>query len=161
MDFFRIKNIYRMFADPTVFEQSDGWDVAPGELASGRKIDVFTGRALSFEPPESAIEALGSLRWRQYLTLINWYPTWDPKNITSYHVVDYATLRRGLARFLCRQWNERHDGAERLVRVNLAMVISRVRYGLPKAPPQIVELLERAYGCEGATSMARSGAHAD
>ncbi|HSK02560.1 MAG TPA: hypothetical protein VK932_15010 [Kofleriaceae bacterium] len=160
MHFFRIENIYRMFADPRVFAQSDGWDVAPGELASGRKVDVFTGRALSFEPPASAIEALGSLRWRQYLTLIHWYPTWDPKNITSYHVVDYATLREGLVRFLCRRWNARHDGADRLVHVNLVMVIARARYARPKAPPQVVELLERAHRCEDAAPAARSAGHA-
>ncbi|HEU4404373.1 MAG TPA: hypothetical protein VFS43_03690 [Polyangiaceae bacterium] len=160
LNFFRIKNIYRMFSDPSVFEQSDGWDVAPGELANGRKVNAFNGRDLSFEPPKSAISSLGSLRWRQYLTLVNWYPTWDPKNITSYHVVDYATLRADLARYLCRRWNAEHHGDERLVSVNLAMVVAPVRYARPKPPARVVELLDPPHRCDAPAPGAGATAHA-
>ena len=148
MNFLKIKNIYRMFSDPNVFEQSDGWDVAPGVLADGRKINVFTGEALSFEQPKDLIQSIGGFRWRQYLTLMNWYPTWNPKNITSYHVVEYDTLRRDLMRFMCRRWNVRHTGGSQLVRMNLAMVVAPVRYAQPKLPYRVVELLEQDHACE-------------
>ncbi|WP_155893967.1 hypothetical protein [Cystobacter fuscus] len=148
LSFLKMKNIYRMFSDPRVFEQSDGWDVAPGVLASGREINVFTGDALSFEQPKDLIQSIGGFRWRQYLTLMNWYPTWNPKNITSYHVIEYAAMRRDLARYLCRQWNARHTGADMLVRMNLAMVIAPVRYAQPKPSYRVVELLEQAHPCE-------------
>jgi|GEM_PF-5925806 len=149
LNFLKMKNIYRMFSDPNVFEQSDGWDVAPGVLASGQRINVFTGEALSFEQPRELIPSVGGFRWRQYLTLMNWYPTWNPKNITSYHVIEYSELRMDLVRYLCRHWNARHTGANTLVSVNLAMVIAPVRYAQPKPPYRVVELLDQAHRCEG------------
>jgi hypothetical protein len=160
LDLFRLKNIFRMFADPSVFEQSDGWDVAPGELADGRRIDALTGRALTLEPPPSVSGSLGGLRWTQYLTMLNWYPSWSPRHITHYYVVDYQTLREGLARYLCRRWNGGHGGAERLVSVSLAMVIAEVRYMRPRAPARIVELLERPYRCEEPAPVAKAADHA-
>jgi len=161
LGFLRLKNIYRLFADPSVFEQSDGWDVAPGELADGRKIDVLSGAALSSDPPPSATEALDGLRWHQYLTLLNWYPSWNPKHITSYHVVEYARLRADLARYLCRWWNERHTGAERLASVNVGVVSAPVRYAQPKAAPRMTELLARAHRCAGPAPVAGVDDHAD
>jgi hypothetical protein len=149
LSFLKMKNIYRMFSDPNVFEQSDGWDVAPGVLANGRKINVFTGEALSFEQPKDLIQSVGGFRWRQYLTLMNWYPTWNPKNITSYHVIEYSKMREDLARYMCRSWNARHTGGEALVSMNLAMVIAPVRYAQPKPPYRVVELLEQVHLCEG------------
>ncbi|WP_224367333.1 hypothetical protein [Hyalangium versicolor] len=157
MNFLKIKNIYRMFSDPEVFEASDGWDVAPGELASGRKINVFTGEALSFERPGDLVASIRGFRWRQYLTLVNWYPTWNPKNITSYHAVESSKLREDFVRFLCHQWNSAHEGPDRLVRVNLDMVVSPVRYGQPRVPPKVVELLDKAYACEAGTPPASPG----
>jgi hypothetical protein len=157
MDFLKIKNIYRMFSDPEVFEASDGWDVAPGELASGRKINVFTGGPLSFERPGDLLTSIGGFRWRQYLTLVNWYPTWNPKNITSYHVVESSKLREDLLRFMCRRWNAQHKGPDRLVRVNLNMVVSPVRYGQSRVPPRTVELLDKAYSCEASEPPASPG----
>jgi hypothetical protein len=150
LNFLKMKNIYRMFSDPNVFEQSDGWDVAPGVLRSGRKINVFTGEELSFEQPKDLIQSVGGFRWRQYLTLMNWYPTWNPKNITSYHVIEYTTMRRDLARYLCRQWNASHTGEDVLVGMNLSMVVAPVRYAQPKPAIQVVDLLEPSFRCEDA-----------
>jgi CO/xanthine dehydrogenase FAD-binding subunit len=78
----------------------------------------------------------------------------------SYHVVEYATLRVDLMRYLCRRWNDQHGGAERLVRVNLAMVVARVRDAQPKQPAQVVELLDSAYLCEASTPVAGAADHA-
>jgi hypothetical protein len=148
LDLLKIENIFRMFSDPSVFEQNDGWDVAPGVLADGRQVNVLNGEPLSFERPPRLLPAIRGFRWRQYLTLMHWYPRWNPRSISSYASVDATRLRTLMARYLCLDWNRRHAGLDRLVRMNLAIVVAPMEYAKPRGPHQVIELSQQGWRCD-------------
>lgn len=136
----RLNNIFRMFSDPSVFLTRDGWDVAPGRLRSGKMINVYNGKDLSFERPESLNELLGGFRWRRYITTINWRPFWNKRHISNYKKVEGEKLRWYLARYLCRRWNNSHLGDETLEEFKITLMTQKMNLYAPKDPPQRIDM---------------------
>ena len=83
----------------------DGWYVMPGRLADGSELDVFTGRAVSWDKPEVVSFHLGNERWRKFLM-----------NLWAHN---HAPLRRSYAQALCRSWNAEADADHRLERFQM------------------------------------------
>lgn len=96
---------WNMFAPrPTV---DDGWHVVPGTLQNGERVDLMPilrgeldpPKEVSWEkPPVVAYET--NVRWNKYLEFMG--------------LVEHADQRPYFSSYLCRAWNERHTGGERL-----------------------------------------------
>lgn len=132
---FRVYQEWSMFAPGPPLRTR--WVLVEGELADGRRIDLFTGDASSFERPEQLSEKLRTARWRKYFGNVAREDTQEQLPWT-------------LA-WLCRTWNERQTGPDQAAVVRL--------YGLHQwselegelAPP-VSELL-RTRRCDGVQSM--------
>ncbi len=99
-----------------------GWFVFQGRLADGRRVDLFRrGRPVSWEKPASVSGEYPSMRWRVYMMNLG---IQEPRHV--------ARLEP-LARYLAREWNAAHTGAERLER--LAMYVVIVDYRAPGEEP--------------------------
>ncbi|HXV28005.1 MAG TPA: HTTM domain-containing protein, partial [bacterium] len=87
-----------MFSPPMT---DDGWYVIPGKLKNGKEIDLFKGGApLSWEKPAVVRTTYKNERWRKYMMNL-WYGS-------------NADYRLYYGRYLCRDWNSRHQGDEQL-----------------------------------------------
>lgn len=94
-----VDQVWGLFApDPPVY---DGWYAFLGVQADGGRVDPFWGGEPSFAKPEVVSETMG-IRWREFFFRLQrdkrdprwkWFGSW-----------------------LCRRWNETHDGSARLDR---------------------------------------------
>ncbi|MBI1913520.1 MAG: HTTM domain-containing protein [Planctomycetes bacterium] len=101
-----------MFAPYPLME--DGWYVVVGTLEDGRQVDLFQGgRPVHWAKPELVSATYKNTRWRKYLTNL-----WQK---------DYTAHRLLYARYLCRDWNSRHGGGERVVRVEVYFMLEVTR----------------------------------
>lgn len=91
--------------------RDDGWYVMPGTLAGGREVDVLTGRAPTFEKPELISATWGAQRWRKYMMNL-----WER---------EHAAHRRTYGAWVCRRWNGRHRGADRLESFRMIFLLER------------------------------------
>lgn len=95
----RIDQYWNMFAPYPL--RDDGWYVIVAQLKNGDEIDIFRGgQPVSWEKPALVAADYSSQRWRKYM--MNIWKKRHRKNRVHY------------GRYLCRQWNERHKGGERL-----------------------------------------------
>ena len=86
----------------------DGWFVIPGELRDGRQVelsavtlgDFAIQEGVSWEKPERVADTFKDLHWRKYMVNLV-----DPQ---------HADLRLYFGRYVCREWDARHDGGENL-----------------------------------------------
>lgn len=128
---FRVYQEWSMFAPGPPLRTR--WVLVEGELADGRRIDLFTGQASSFDRPEKLSEKLRTARWRKYFGNVAREDTREQLPWT-------------LA-WLCRTWNERRSGADQATEVRL--------YGLhqwselDRAPEAPVHELLRTRDCDG------------
>lgn len=81
--------------------EDDGWYVMPGLLADDRTVDVWTGEPVAAGKPRLVSAQMRNPRWRKLLTNL-----WER---------DYEGARPLFTAYLCRDWNERHQGADRLL----------------------------------------------
>jgi predicted DCC family thiol-disulfide oxidoreductase YuxK len=95
----RIDQQWNMFSPHPM--KDDGWFVIPGKLLNGMEIDLFTG---NFPPiytkPELISAMYENFRWDKYM-----------RNISSR---DLEKHRLYYGQYLCRSWNTRHEGQNRL-----------------------------------------------
>ncbi|HEX8502255.1 MAG TPA: HTTM domain-containing protein [Pyrinomonadaceae bacterium] len=99
-----LAQIWNMFTPHP--KKDDGWYVAPARLASGAEVDLFRGGApVNWAKPADASSLYPSAYWQKYLEYI-----W---------LRDFAGLRPHYARYLCREWNDSHEGGERLLTFDL------------------------------------------
>lgn len=92
IDLTRTDQYWNMFApDPL---STDGWVVAPGQLANGSRVDAFHGGAVTWDRPPDISDSYPTARWRKYLVRFWRYDTAD---------------RRLFAEYLCRRWNDNHE----------------------------------------------------
>jgi hypothetical protein len=79
-----------------------GWYVIEGQTIDGRTVDVWNNKFQnpSYEKPEHVSSTYDSARWRKYMLNI-----W---------LKQYADHRLHYGRHLCRKWNEKTDGNNRL-----------------------------------------------
>jgi vitamin K-dependent gamma-carboxylase-like protein len=98
--------------------RTDGWYVIPGELRGGERVDLmpvtrgdYREHEVSWEKPQSVNSTFENERWRKYL-----------ENLYS---EQWSSQRLHFGRYICREWNARHTGAEELI--NLQIVHMKVR----------------------------------
>ena len=100
----RIDQRWNLFA-PYPYRH-DGWIVIPGVLNNGEQVDVFRpDTLLSFERPPVVYESYPRPRWRRYFL--------------SLWIEDNARYRVPYAEYLCRTWNETHEGDEQLKQLHV------------------------------------------
>jgi len=97
----RLDQKWNMFAPYPLKE--DGWYVIPGTLRNGEQVSLFQAphrEPPDWEKPEDVSATYPNQRWRKYMMNI-----WLKK---------YNDQRVHYGRYLCRRWNSRHSGGERL-----------------------------------------------
>jgi hypothetical protein len=94
---------------------NDGWYVTVGEREDGVRVDVFRQGEVHWDRPASVFATYRDDRWRKYLNNL----------LRSRN----AQQRSHFARYLYSDWNARHQGGERLRRVE-------VYYMLEITPPR-------------------------
>ena len=98
----RIQQRWGMFApQPNV---RDVWLIVDGRLAGGAEIDPFHDAPVERVKPANIPDHDGPFRWRMY--------TWS--SLLRPSVPHFIENHRLFAEYLCRDWNARHDGPERL-----------------------------------------------
>ena len=128
----RLDQTWAMFAPRPI--SSTGWFVIAGLTASGQLVDVYKKPPFeaSFEKPEFLYaEQFDSYRWRKYHARI-------ARNEDSIYRLYYA-------RFLCRDWNENAEGAEKLTDLN--MYLMQEMTPPPGAAPVIERVLLWRHSC--------------
>lgn len=124
----RIDQRWGLFGpDPPVH---DGWYVMKGVLADGREVNLLEpGRPAGFEKPPVVSETL-NIRWREYFFRLE---------------LEAADPRWALyGDWLCRAWNEGHEGGERLGRAYVYYVQELTR---PSGPVREGVLTLLAHDC--------------
>ena len=116
----RLDQKWDMFAPRPLVD--DGWFVIPSQLMDGSEFDLVTNGPLSYEKPKLVINQFRSFRWRKYLTRI-----YEKK---------YKWARLYYGKYLCRDWNARHQGQQRLKTFKLIFMRERT---LPNYAPPTVE----------------------
>jgi len=110
---------WHMFMRPP---RDDGWLIAAGRLAGGGVRDVWRDAPLDARKPESVAASFGNARWIKYLSQLN--------------NADFVHHRRLFGGYLCRRWNESHDGRARLVSLQLYFVLEPTLPGGGDGPPR-------------------------
>jgi hypothetical protein len=87
--------------------KEDGWYVIPGNLRGGQQTDLmsvtrddYSLHEVSWEKPQDVRSTYKNERWRKYL-----------ENLRQ---VEHTNQRLHFGRYICREWNARHTGAEQL-----------------------------------------------
>jgi hypothetical protein len=103
--FLGLEQYWGMFAPYP--SREDGWYVIPGELRDGREVDLmpitrddYGMHRVSYEKPQDVRATYKNGHWRKYL-----------ENIYNQ---DFAGQRLHFGQYICRQWNDRHTGADTL-----------------------------------------------
>ncbi len=77
----------------------DGWYVIPGVLLSGETVDLFrNGETINYEKPKNVSALYKNQRWQKYMMNL-----WQG---------DFSKYRLGYGKYLCREWNQTHEGME-------------------------------------------------
>jgi hypothetical protein len=119
----RLDQTWAMFAPSPL--KVNGWYVVPGRLRDGTVLDLFrNGSAVRWEKPSSVADTFRNWRWRVYMGLLPWHREYAP----------------GYARYLCRTWNQTHEGAQRLEVLDIVWVVERTLPGYRRAEPRQVSL---------------------
>ena len=106
----------------------DGWYVIEGVLVDGSKVDLWRGQGEPTEAkPANVAATYRDTPWRKYLTNI-----W---------LRDYSHHRLYFGRYLCRGWNEKHIGAQRLNLIYINYMLEMTPPpGKPLPKPEKVEI---------------------
>ncbi len=97
----RLDQYWNMFSPYPL--KNDGWFVMPGTLQDGRQVDLWTDEGMvSWEKPADISAQYPNDRWWKFME--NIYPVEREREIAL----------DAYARYVCRDWNARHDGQERL-----------------------------------------------
>ncbi len=95
----RLDQRWNMFAPKPLGE--DGWYVIPGRLKNGQELDLFRdGAPVDWAKPLLVSATYKNQRWQKYMMNL-----W---------LVSYSAHRLPYGRYLCRNWNSSHSGAEQL-----------------------------------------------
>ena len=109
----RLDQRWHMFSSPPRWSQ---WFVIAGTKENGDQVDAFNGGPVSYEKPELISATFPNQRWRKYFNNIS------RRDARAHHP--------HLAAYVCRRWNDDHDGADRIVSVKLV----RMRQSTPRRP---------------------------
>jgi hypothetical protein len=105
----------------------DGWFVIPGRLKNGTEVDLFRGgRPVHWEKPEWIVKEYRNQRQRKYMMNL-----WKKK---------YSSHRLYYGRYLCRSWNAKFEGDERLKDFKIYFMEEKTLIGGKTAPVRKVML---------------------
>ena len=97
----RLDQRWSMFSPSPLAD--DGWFVIPGTLLDGSRVNLWTGRrGVSWEKPLSVLEQYPNDRWWKFMENIYLVQRQRDAALDAY------------AGYVCRDWNARHRGRERL-----------------------------------------------
>ena len=140
-----------MFApDPP---KDDGWWIVPGDLQGGRQVDLMSVvrgdyglREVSYEKPDSITATYKNEHWHKYLEfLATLEDVKDTPQLRAARVVDQREQRENFADYLCRAWNERHAGDERLE--DLRIIYMRETSLPDYQRPEVERVVLREHSC--------------
>src|SRR5215217_650430 len=113
-----------------------GWYVIPGTLHGGQQVDLMPAalrndfelrEGVSWEKPEDVPYTLKNKYWRNYLSDIRYS--------------DNEELRNEFGRYICREWNARHTGAEELTNLQIVKMEVETLPDYQRTAPEQVVLL--------------------
>src|SRR5215218_4228909 len=129
-----LKQTWGVFAPaPT---KTGGWYVIRGTLHGGQQVDLMPAalrndfdlrEGVSWEKPEYVAYTLKNKYWSNYL-----YNIRDRDN---------EELRNYFGRYICREWNARHTGAEELTNLQIVYMEVKTLPDYQRTPPEQVVLL--------------------
>jgi hypothetical protein len=113
-----MEQCWDMFApDP---HTTDGWFVISGRLHNGETINLFTGKAATFDKPACVADSYRNQLWMSYLISF-----WQPGSSNP----------SALARHLGTQWNQGHPYLQQVECVEIDMISDPIWPGPSKAEP--------------------------
>ncbi len=105
----------------------DGWYVIPGQLKDGTVVDLFRdGAPVSWEKPSLVSALYKNQRRRKYMMNL-----WKKR---------YANHRLHYGRYLCRDWNSRHQEEKQLDRFFIYFIREETLPDYQISPPQKILL---------------------
>ncbi len=145
----RVHQRWSMFA-PTP-DKNDGWWRTPARLIGGGEIDLSTGerpawvavdRGDGHRPLLSPEDATRELSREKPRDVAGTYPNHrHRKFMNNLRRSRQLALRPRLARYLCEEWNARHEGDERLRDLRLVYMLERTPApGEPAAPVRAMKI---------------------
>jgi hypothetical protein len=117
-----VEQRWGMFSRPL---KDDGWFVAPAKLLSGKEIDLYTGKTLTWEKPHLVSSTFKNTRWIKLMEFI-----WQ---------VQGEKIRPYYAAYLCREWNRSHEGLEEVEMFQLYYMLD-ITHSDSKGPPKPILL---------------------
>jgi predicted DCC family thiol-disulfide oxidoreductase YuxK len=122
--FINLRQALGLYQNWTMFapypEMNSPWPVIPGKLRDGTQVDVYNGRVgpAVFQKPDVVSRVYANYRWRKFLS-----------NLEDNSYEDGPqTLALNYARFLCRDWSERHSDLP-------ALSTFKIYFQVEKTPP--------------------------
>ncbi len=116
--------------------KAGGWYVIPGTLRDGQEVDLLPVTSddlrlheVSWEKPEHVGSIYKNQHWRKYLS-----------NILKEE--EYTDQRLYLGRYLCREWNAHHTGAQQLMTFQITYMLEETLPDYKSSAPQKVVLWE-------------------
>jgi len=134
--FLGLKQSWEMFAPyPT---RDDGWYVIPGTLQGGQQVDLLpitrddfrSRQEVSWEKPQYLSGTYKNEHWRKYLANI-----WKR---------EYNDQRVHFGRYICREWNARHTGPDRLETFQITYMLEETLPDYQPSTPEKVILWEHS-----------------
>ena len=106
--------------------RDDGWHVIPGKLKNGKEVDVLyeKGESVSWDKPtmQQFNKLYKNMQWRSYFLTLN---RAIGKKLYPYY-----------AEYVCREWNKKNEGAEKLESLDIFFIDERT---VPPGETQTVE----------------------
>lgn len=111
---------WQMFAPNPIID--DGWFVVDAQLASGRSLDLMTGKPPTFDKPDPLPTQGMNYRWRMYQKWL-----WQRRDELGVH--------RAYARWICEQWQRQHDEEDAITDLRMYYVVERTPPPGEQPPP--------------------------
>ncbi|MGD1807156.1 DCC1-like thiol-disulfide oxidoreductase family protein [Dapis sp. BLCC M126] len=120
----RLDQLWSIFAPAP--PRDDGWHVIPGKLENGKEIDILyeKGESVSWDKPtmKQFNKLYKNMQWRSYFLTLN---RAIGKKLYPYY-----------ADYVCRDWNKKNEGAEKLESLDIFFMEERT---VPPGETQTVE----------------------
>ena len=140
----RLNQYWNLFAPQA--GQDTWWHVVKGQLADGRRVDLFRGgEALSYDEPDLSSRLYPNQRWVKFMDALG-----------SWHM---EPCRQAWLDQLCREWNAGHAGAQQLRSAELLFLARPIRLDDVRQAPRIVPLSSRVCPAASAAPVASRGRH--
>ncbi len=131
-----LKQSWEMFAPYPL--RDDGWYFIPGTLQGGQQVDLMPitrddfrlHQEVSWEKPQYLSGTYKNEHWRKYLANI-----WQTK---------YADQRLHFGRYICREWNARYTGTNRLETFQITYMLEETLPDYQLSTPEKVILWDHS-----------------